>query len=634
MTETLAVPVITVPSPRATDRIVAGRGGTHLHHHWRGRDEDPAWVRPTLFGLLAATAALYLCNLAASGMANGFYAAAVQAGTQSWKAMLFGSLDAGNAITVDKPALSLWPMEIAGRVFGFNSWSMLVPQALEGVASVALVYAAVRRVATPAFGLLAGFAMALTPVAVLMFRFNNPDAMLVLLLTGASYAVVRALQAASGGRWLALAGLLVGLGFITKMGQALLVVPALGLAYLLAAPVGFGRRVLHLLGSLAGIVVGAGWYIALVDLWPAGSRPYIGGSTNNSMLELALGYNGLGRLVGNTAGNGGGGGGAMSGNSSFGGATGLGRLFRGDLATEISWLLPAALIALVAGLVLTARSPRTDLRRAALIVFGGSLVVTTLTFSFMQGVIHPYYTIALAPEIAAVLAVTSSVLWERRATWTARIIAAVLVETTVVWDVHLLGTWQPWLNVVLVLASVVTVVALLFRDVLGRFAVAGLLAAVLAAGGATSAYALSTASLAHTGSIPSSGPVASAQGIGGDQSGTTNTALAALLRKTTTRWAAATNSAGSSGPLQIASGRPVMAIGGFNGSDNAPTLSEFKAWVAAGQISYYVSGGQGGAGQGGGGLGGSTSASQIASWVAAHFTATTVGGSTVYVLTS
>jgi 4-amino-4-deoxy-L-arabinose transferase-like glycosyltransferase len=627
MTETLPAPVNT-PAPRVIDRLVGGRRTERLHGHWRARDQDPAWVRPSLFGLLAAAGVLYLWNLGASGMANGFYAAAVQAGTKSWKAMLFGSLDAGNAITVDKPALSLWPMEIAGRLFGFNSWSMLVPQALMGVASVALVYAAVRRVTTAAFGLLAGFVLALTPVAVLMFRFNNPDAMLVLLLTGASYAVVRALQAASG-RWLVFAGLLVGLGFITKMGQALLVVPALGLAYLFAAPVGLGRRVLHLLGSLAAIVAGAGWYIALVDLWPAGSRPYIGGSTNDSLLELALGYNGLGRLFGDTAGNGGGGGGGLGGSSSFGGATGLGRLFRGDMATEISWLLPAALIALVAGLVLTARAPRTDLRRAALIAFGGSLVVTCLTFSYMQGVIHPYYTIALAPEIAAVLAVTSSVLWERRASFTARIIGAALVETTVVWDVHLLGSWQPWLKVVLILASVVAVVALMFRDVLGRCAVAGLLAAVLAASGGQAAFALSTASHAHSGSIPSSGPAASAQGIGGDRSATANEAVVALLAKTTTRWAAATNSAGSSGPLQIASGRPVMAIGGFNGSDNAPTLAQFTAWVAAGQISYYVSGGQGG-----GGGGGSTSASQIASWVAAHFTATTVGGSTVYLLTA
>jgi 4-amino-4-deoxy-L-arabinose transferase-like glycosyltransferase len=604
---------------------IAARGRRLL----RGRPDDPSWVRPSLIGLLVATAVLYLWGLGAS-TGNSFYAAAVQAGTQSWKAMLFGSLDAGNAITVDKPALSLWPMEIAGRIFGFNTWSMLVPQALAGVATVALVYATVRRVTAPVHGLLAGLALAVTPAAVLMFRFNNPDAMLVLLLVTASYAAVRAIQAGSG-RWLALAGLLVGLGFITKMGQALLVVPAFGLAYLIASPVGLGRRISHLLTSLLAMVAGAGWYIALVDLWPADSRPYIGGSTDNSLLELALGYNGVGRLFGSSAGNGGGAGGG-NGNSNFGGATGLQRLFSGDMAGQISWLLPAALIALVAGLALTWRAPRTDLRRAALIVFGGTMLVTGLVFSYMQGTIHPYYTIALAPSIGAVLALTGSVLWERRDTWTARIIAAVLVETTVIWDAHLLGNWHPEIKVALLVLSAVAVIGLMFREYLGKLAVIAVLAALLAGVGGSSAYAVSTASHTHSGSIPSVGPVSSGMGGGGgDSSTSTNTALVALLKNTTTRWAAATNGSGSSAPLQISSGRAVMAIGGFNGSDNAPTLAQFQAWVKAGYISYYVSGGQG---TGGGGAGGGTSSnSEIASWVAANYTAQTVGGTTVYALT-
>jgi 4-amino-4-deoxy-L-arabinose transferase-like glycosyltransferase len=632
----LVAPVATSPSvtadplTRRSHRAGSPGNVSPAHKLWRGRPDDPGWVRPGLLVLLTATAVLYLWGLGSS-TGNSFYAAAVQAGTQSWKAMLFGSLDAGNAITVDKPALSLWPMEISGRLFGFNTWSMLVPQALEGVAAVALVYATVRRVTAPIYGLLAGLVLAVTPAAVLMFRFNNPDAMLALLLTAASYAVVRAIQAGSG-RWLALAGLLVGLGFITKMGQALLVVPAFGLAYLLASPTGLGRRISHLLTALVVMVVGAGWYIALVDLWPAGSRPYIGGSTNNSMLELALGYNGIGRLFGNTAGNGGGGGG---GGGSFGGATGLGRLFSSEMGAEISWLLPAALIALVAGLVLTRHAPRTDLRRAALVMFGGSLLVTALVFSYMQGVIHPYYTIAMAPSIGAVLALTGSVLWEQRATWTARILAAVLVETTVVWDAHLLGNWHPELKTALVVLSFVAVIGLLFREFLGRLAVVGVLAALLAGVGGSTAYAVSTASHPHSGSIPSAGPATSEMGGGGgpDSGSSTNTALTALLSKTTTRWAAATDGAGSSAPLQISSGRPVMAIGGFNGSDNAPTLAQFEGWVKAGDIAYYVSGGQGGGGRGGG-AGGTSSSSEIAAWVAANYTATTVGGSTVYDLTS
>ena len=284
-----------------------------------GRHRPPAppprsragWERPALLALLAGTALLYLWNLSASGYANDFYAAAVQAGTQSWKAWLFGSLDSGNAITVDKPPASLWVMTLSARIFGFSSWSLLVPQALMGVASVALLHAAVRRWAGPVAGLLAGAALALTPAAVLMFRFDNPDALLVLLLVAGAYATVRAIDAASvkaSTWWLVAAGAAVGFGFLTKMGQALLVVPAFGLAYLVAGPTRLRTRLLQLLAALGSMIVSAGWFVALVELWPAESRPYIGGSTTNSLLELALGYNGLGRILGGS-GNGGGGGG-------------------------------------------------------------------------------------------------------------------------------------------------------------------------------------------------------------------------------------------------------------------------------------------------------------------------------------
>jgi hypothetical protein len=326
----------------------------------------------------------------------------------------------------------------------------------------------------------------------------------------------------------------------------------------------------------------------------------------------------------------------MAGNTGFGGTPGWTRLFRGDMATEISWLLPTALLALVAGLWLTRRAARTDLRRAALVLFGGSLLVTGAVFSTMQGTIHPYYTVALAPLIGGVLAVTAAVLWEQRATWTARLVAAALVETTVVWDVHLLAGWQPLVRDAVIVASVVAVLGLLFREELGRFAVVGVLAALLAGVGAPAAYALSTAAQPHTGSIPSAGPVASATGgpgggLGGGSGSSSSSQLTALLQATTTRWAAATSGSMSAAPLQLASGKAVMAIGGFNGGDDAPTLAQFQAWVAAGDIAYYVSGGGGGFGGGGPGGGGSSTA--IATWVAAHYTATTVGGATVYALT-
>jgi 4-amino-4-deoxy-L-arabinose transferase-like glycosyltransferase len=269
--------------------------------------------------LLLGAGALYLVDLGASGFANSYYAAAVQAMTRSWEAFFFGSLDAGNVITVDKPPASLWVMAASARIFGFSSWSMLVPQALLGVGSVALLHAAVRRVSGWVPALLAGAVLALTPVAALMFRFNNPDALLVLLMVAAAYATVRAIERAST-RWLLLAGVFIGFAFLAKMAQGFVVLPALVAAYLVAAPTGFRRRIRQLLGAAAAVVVSAGWYVAIAELWPASSRPYIGGSEGNSVLELALGYNGLGRIFGGSGGGQRGGGGGMP-RGAGGGAT-------------------------------------------------------------------------------------------------------------------------------------------------------------------------------------------------------------------------------------------------------------------------------------------------------------------------
>ncbi|MDT7789535.1 MAG: hypothetical protein QOF58_7954 [Pseudonocardiales bacterium] len=374
-----------------------------------GRSFNPDLAhRLAFFGLLAGTAVLYLWNLTASGYGNEFYAAATQAASQSWKALLFGSLDPGNTITVDKPPAFLWISGLFAKLFGFSSWTVLAPQALEGVAAVALLYATVKRTSGPGAALFAGAALALTPVATLMFRFNLPDALLVLLMTAAAYCTVRALEKASP-LWLALAGSAIGFAFLTKMLQGFLVLPALALAYLIAAPTSLPKRLLHLLGAGLAVIVSAGWYIALVELWPADSRPYIGGSTNNSLWELAIGYNGLGRIFGNEGGGpgGGGDGGGMGGNGNigFGGETGIGRLFGASMGPEISWLLPAALIGLVAGLWFTRRAPRTDRTRAALVIWGGWTLVSGLVFSFMSGITHPYYTVALAPAIAALVGV-------------------------------------------------------------------------------------------------------------------------------------------------------------------------------------------------------------------------------------
>ena len=396
--------------------------------------------RLELAGLLLATAALYLWNLGASGWANAFYSAAAQAGSQDWTAWFFGSSDAANSITVDKPPASLWVMGLSVRLFGLSSWSVLVPQALMGVGTVWLLYLAVRRAAAPATadaglahraGLLAGAVMALTPVAVLMFRFNNPDALLVLLMTAAAYAVLRSIQDARL-RWLLLAGVFLGFGFLTKQLQVLLVVPGFAAAYLLAAPAGTGKRVLHLLGAGAAMAVAAGWWLAAVELVPAGARPYIGGSQSNSILELTLGYNGLGRLSGDETGSVGGGNGW--------GTPGLFRLFNSEFGGQVAWLLPSVLL-LGAGLLwLGRRAPRTDAVRASVIIWGSWVAVTGLTFSFMAGIIHPYYMVALAPGIAGLAGLGGILLWQRR---DQPVAAAVLATAIICRGVHGLRTAGP-----------------------------------------------------------------------------------------------------------------------------------------------------------------------------------------------
>ncbi|GAB3731208.1 glycosyltransferase family 39 protein [Amycolatopsis oliviviridis] len=594
------------------------------------------WVRPAVFGLLAATALLYFWNLTASGYGNSFYAAAVQSGTQDWKAWLFGSLDAGNVLTVDKPPAALWVTTAFARLFGFSSFTVLAPQALMGVASVGLLYLTVKRTSGPVAGLFAGAALALTPVAALMFKFNNPDALLTLLLIAGAYCTIRAIEKASP-RWLAFAGAAIGFGFLTKMMQAFLVLPAVGLAYLIAAPASLGKRLLHLAGAVVSVVVSAGWFIALVDLWPTASRPYIGGSTDDSLLELALGYNGLGRIFGMGRGvmAGGSGGGMGGANVGFGGESGLTRMFGASFGGEVSWLLPAALIGLVAGLWFTRRAAGTDRTRAALIVWGGWMLVTALVFSYMSGIVHPYYAVALAPSIAAVVAISGTSLWRGRAHLAPRVFLSLMIAASAVWAYILLdrnADWLPALRwIVAGLGLVIATVVLVGVPPMRKLVAVVATVAVLTVGLGTAAYAVETASQAHSGSIPISGPVTGGErgmgGMGGPgmEEGA-STEIGAALAATTTKWAAATSSSQSAASLELASGKSVIGIGGWSGSDPAPTLAEFQQYVANGEITYYVEGGRGG--------GPGRGSNEISEWVAANFTATTVGDQTVYRLLS
>ena len=716
-TSTGALPTGTTPSEPPAANPPSGRMARVI----RGRPEDPAWVRPALLVLLVGTGFLYLWSLGQSGWGNSFYSAAVQAGTKSWKAFFFGSSDASNFITVDKPPASLWVMEISARLFGVNSWSILAPQALEGVATVGLLYVTVRRWFTPGAALLAGAVLALTPVATLMFRFNNPDALLTLLLTGAAYATFRAVDSGRS-RWMVLAGSLVGLGFITKMLQAVILMPILGLVYLLAGPPKLGRRVVQVIYSGLAMVVAGGWWVAAVQLTPAADRPYIGGSTDDNLLNLIFGYNGFGRLTGNETGSVGGGFGRAGGGSMWG-PVGWNRLFLREMGGQISWLIPGALIGLVAALWLTRRAPRTDRVRAGFLVFGGWLLLTGATISFAQGIIHPYYTVALAPAVGALVGMGASTLWTRRQEIVPRLALAAAIVASIVWAFVILGwspTWYPALRwVVLALGVGAAVGVALVPKARGVLA-AGLagfgIASIIAA---PAAYSLTTAATPNSGAIPSAGPAVQggggfpggfggggraafgrngislppgftlpngvtlpkgarfpagfgggpggpagfgggqapgggfgrgfgggrqggARGIGGGSAGgllngsTPGKQLVARLSANASRytWVAAVSGANSASGYQLATGDPVMAIGGFNGTDPAPTLAQFQKYVSEGKIHYYLGGGGGFGGGGGLGSAGASDSSKIASWVAAHFTATTVDGVTVYDLTA
>src|SRR5438552_1969724 len=472
----------------------------------------PAWERPAFLGLLGATAVLYLWNLAASGWANAYYSAAVLAGTKSWAAFFFGSLDASNFMTVDKAPGSLWVMEIAARLFGFNAWTVLAPQALEGVATVAIVFLAVRRWFGPAAGLLAGSVVALTPVAGLIFRFNNPDALLVLLLTGAVYATLRAIEDGRT-RWLILAGALVGAGFLAKELQAFVILPVLSGVYLFAGPPALGRRITQSLLALLTMIVACGWWVAAVELFPSASRPYIGGSQNNDLLSLIFGYNGFGRLTGNESGSVGG----FGALGSRWGLTGWNRLFNAQFGGQISWLIPAAIVLLGASLLLTFRRPRTDIVRAAFLIWGGSLLLTGAVFSFGQGIIHPYYTVALAPAIGALVGMGAVFLWQHRSERIARLALGAALAATALWAFVLLdrsATFLPALRTAVLvggLALAALTVGLANASRKTALAVAALGVMAVLAGPA--AYTFDTVSTAHTGALPSARPaVAAARG--------------------------------------------------------------------------------------------------------------------------
>ena len=717
------------------------RGRLALRRLVLGPADAPPWARPGLWAVLALAAILYAWDLSRNGDANAFYAAAVLSGTESWKAFFYGSLDSASFITVDKPPFAFWVMGLSARTFGFNSWSLLLPQAAEGVAAVAVVYVAVRRSTADWLGqrgayaaaLIAALALTITPMVVAINRDDNPDTMLTLLLALGAWALLESLRA---GRhpllWLLLSAVSFGLAFNTKMLEGFIPLPALVIVYLIAANARLRVRIGRLLAAGGVLAVITLSWMTIVDLIPKSSRPFVGSSTNDTVWNLAVGYNGFGRLSGDGRGFGGAGrggagfgdiahraagGGGGGGFGGLGGQSGFGRMFASTLGGQISWLIAFAAIALVATLILIGRRPRTDLARASVLLFGGWFLLEFCVLSFQQGTQHPYYVSAMAPAIAALTGIGAVALYRagrQSARWSWVLPAAVAV--TGVWAFVLLRRtpgWNAWLSWTILAATVVAVLALLpgqfSRGRLSRLyrgprllavaAVAGLIAVF--AGPA--AYAVTPLSNAIEGSNPLAGPtaggaggfggggfdafrgdgtftrdggggfggggggagggfggggfgngrdggsdrtgtggfrgttggglrgtggLAGAGGVGGFGGAAASKQMISYLeahRDGATWLLAVQGSSAAASIILETGGLPVLAMGGFTGSDPAPTLAQFERYVKQGKVHYVLTGG------GLGGFGGRGGSGSVDSWVEQNCTAvpaSAYGGST------
>jgi 4-amino-4-deoxy-L-arabinose transferase-like glycosyltransferase len=613
-------------------------------------------ARVTVHGWITAaiallTGVLYTWNLSANGYGNDYYAAAVKSASVSWKAFFYGAIDPGSFITVDKPPAALWLQGLSARLFGFSSWSMLLPEALCGVVSVLILHRLVRKWAGPVAAHLSALAFALTPVALLMFRFNNPDAFLTALCLGAAWALWTALENGKT-RYLVLSGALVGLAFNAKMLQAFLVLPAFILVYLVAGQPKFWKRIAQLAAALAALIVSASWWVAIVALTPAADRPFIGSTSDNSILSLVFGYNGLSRIFGNGGGAGGGGApGGGGGGTGFGGAVGWLRMFNTENAGQISWLIPFAAIGLLAGLWVTRRGRRTDLSRAGWLLWGGWAVVAFTVFSRAEGIFHSYYTVQLAPAIAALVGAGGVAMWRlgRTNRWLRWVLPAAILATAA-WAVALLDltpTYVAWLRPAIIAGAVIATVGLWLGSHFRRRSlvmIAAAVAAVTLLAGPT-AYSLTTVRSSASGSIVAAGPSISGQtgGFGGGGQGdgggrlggastTTDASLVNYLEANQgdATYLVAAFSSRSSSSIIIASGQPVVTIGGFNGADPAPTLAQFQQLVSSGQLRFVLISGNTGGGPGGGG-GSSGSGTSISTWVTQHGSAvdaSAYGGST------
>ncbi len=598
--------------------------------------------RISLVVILLLAAFLNFFQLQQNGYGNTYYAAAVKSMLTSWHNFFFVSFDPGGFVTVDKPPLALWIQTASAKIFGFSGFSLLLPQALAGIISVYVLYRLVRRAFGPTAGLLAALALAITPITVAMNRDNNMDTLLVLTLLLATWCIIKASESGSL-RWLLLSAVLVGLGFNMKTLEAYLIVPAFGLLYLLSSPLSWRKRIWHLaLALLILLVISLSWLVA-IDLTPASQRPYVGSSQTNSEIELALGYNGLQRLTGigqpgagassssqplssSPAPTGFPGGGGANNPFSEGGSPSILRMFTPQLGGQVSWLLPLALVGMVAlGWQTRLRLPLSRQHQA--LVLWGIWLLTTGAFFSVASFFHSYYLVTVAPAICALSGIGLVLLWRayRQGTktdWRTWMLPLALLLTAAE-QVYILLSYTPWNSVLTPLILVLSLLSALglvlakvrpgmrMAQAVQRPAVTVSMIALLLTPAVWSIY---TALIPENSTLPTGGPMlatsgsmnfpgGAARGAGGANRGRPsgggmpgfggeqdNSKLISYLEANqgSSRYLLATQNATSAAPFIIATGKPVMAMGGFIGADPILNQQQLENLVKVGTVRYFL----------------------------------------------
>ena len=567
------------------------------------RDEG-GWVerhgRPFLVAVTVLSFVLNAWGVEANGLGNTYYAAAARSMASSWHDWFFNAFDPGGYISVDKPPVALWIQALSVRVFGFSSTSLMLPSAIAGAAAVALLWCTIR----PRFGVIAatvsGAILALSPINVAINRLNLPDPFMALFLIAAAWAVMKSLDSRKGLAWVLLAGLFVGLAFNTKMLAAYIPVPAIGIGVLIGTAGSWWKRIGRGVAfGLSAVVCSLPWMV-VVDLWDKSARPYIGGSTDNTVWDLVFGYNGFGHVDGNGQGGGGLGGGGLAGPGGvFGGSPGTFRLWNDAVGGQIAWLIPLGVSAAVAGMWLHRRHRA---RLAGVVMFAMWAVICGAVFSYAKGTFHSYYTSELAPGLAATIGiggVALARLLKQSRTWLA-VIAGALVVTVVV-QLDLIGRtpeffgWTEWpLLVVAVVATCLFVAAIVLRRGRSVLVASGLALALAATLLTPAGWAFSEASNATlNATLPQAGPrTGTAAGTfgGGQFVDSQNVDLGAFLREGNTgeHWDLVVSSAMQASNLIASQDLSVMALGGFLGSDPASTVDSIADLVAKGEVRYFM----------------------------------------------